>query len=107
MSLVVDSSVAIKWFVRETLYREADALLAAESELFAPSLLVYEVANVFWKKWRLGEVTADQADHPAYDCFYVACARLLGCPLVTADTRLHRVLQATEYAASVRHLADA
>ena len=28
------------------------------------------------------------ADHPVYDCFYIALARREGMPLVTADKRL-------------------
>jgi predicted nucleic acid-binding protein len=34
-----------------------------------------------------------QLQHPAYDCFYLALSRRLDAPLITADKRLHAVLQ--------------
>ncbi|RLE68174.1 MAG: PIN domain nuclease [Thermoprotei archaeon] len=47
--VVVDASVAVKWFVPERYYERAvalrDAYLRGEVELIAPDLIVYEVAN--------------------------------------------------------------
>ena len=54
--VVVDSSVAIKWFIREELFAEARRLLAPEYELLAPDLLWAELGNVLWKKHRRGEL---------------------------------------------------
>lgn len=53
--VVVDASVAVKWFVPEALSIEARHLLAPEYELLAPDLLWAEVGNVLWKKHRRGE----------------------------------------------------
>ena len=58
MKLVVDASVVVKWFVSETLSEEARLLLAHRLELHAPDLLLVEYANVIWKKFRRGELTA-------------------------------------------------
>jgi predicted nucleic acid-binding protein len=64
MKVVVDASVAVKWFVAEDegQVRAARRLLLASCELLAPGLLLTEVANVMWKKLRLGQVTREQGD---------------------------------------------
>ena len=58
MKLVVDASVAVKWFVSETLSGEARLLLSHRLELHAPDLLLAEYANVIWKKVRRRELKA-------------------------------------------------
>ena len=54
--VVVDSSVVVKWFIRE----ESDdapalqllkSLLEGKRDFIIPDLLFYEVGNVFLKKW--------------------------------------------------------
>jgi predicted nucleic acid-binding protein len=61
MILVVDASVAIKWFVEEPLRPQARALLADRHEFIAPDLLIAEVANIAWKKVLRGEIQVEQA----------------------------------------------
>ncbi len=61
MSLVIDSSIAIKWFVRETWHEEALGLAERDEALLAPDLIVAEVTNTAWKKALRGEVTSAQA----------------------------------------------
>jgi predicted nucleic acid-binding protein len=61
MILVIDASVAIKWFVQEPLRPQARALLAGRHEFVAPDLLIAEVANITWKKTVRREIQADQA----------------------------------------------
>jgi predicted nucleic acid-binding protein len=61
MSLVVDASVAIKWFIQEALHAEARRLLDEHDVLYAPDLIVSEVANIAWKKSILGEIGDVQA----------------------------------------------
>ena len=53
-SWVVDSCVAIKWFVREPDSGAALQLLATEVDFVAPDLILVEVANALWKNARLG-----------------------------------------------------
>ena len=64
MRVVVDASVAVKWFVDEggTGVRAARRLLLAGHDLIAPSLLLSEVQNVLWKKLRAGQVRREQGD---------------------------------------------
>ena len=61
MILVVDASVAIKWFVQEPLRPQARKLLVDRHEFVEPDLLVSEVANIAWKKTGRGEIQPDQA----------------------------------------------
>jgi predicted nucleic acid-binding protein len=68
MMLVADASVVIKWFVREELHAEATALLVGENELYAPDLLLSEIANVAWKKTVRGEIHAPQATQIVAAC---------------------------------------
>ena len=61
MSLVVDASVAVKWFVKEPLRAEARHLVERSDALYAPDLLFAEVANAAWKMARRNEIGRDQA----------------------------------------------
>lgn len=125
--LVIDASVAIKWFVDEP-----DTPLASvvylKHALIAPELLGAECANILWKKHRRGELALDafeeallefetaaielrgmrelialagaiasRLDHPAYDCFYLALAIEEQAPFVTADASLVRKLRAASF----------
>lgn len=63
MSVVVDASVAFKWFVPdEQLAREAGAVLTSDPVLLAPDFLVAEVCNIAWRSVRLGRIPPRQAD---------------------------------------------
>ncbi|HYJ90036.1 MAG TPA: type II toxin-antitoxin system VapC family toxin [Pyrinomonadaceae bacterium] len=57
MKLVVDASVAVKWYVPEIFEADADRVLRTASELHAPELILPEFSNIIWKKIRLGEIT--------------------------------------------------
>ena len=61
MILIVDASVAIKWFVKENLHDEALELLQHHDRLQAPELIVAELTNVVWKKRLRREITEGQA----------------------------------------------
>jgi predicted nucleic acid-binding protein len=60
MSLIVDASVAVKWFAAENGSDRAEALLATGEELIAPDLVLAEVSNVMWKKLRGRLLSSDQ-----------------------------------------------
>lgn len=62
MNLVVDASVAIKWYVKEEYENEASLLLNPQFALHGPELLVPEFGNIVWKKYRAGELTRDEAN---------------------------------------------
>ena len=61
MKLTVDASVVVKWYVSETHSEEARLLLGHRLERFAPEFVLVELANIFWKKARLGEIGDPQA----------------------------------------------
>jgi predicted nucleic acid-binding protein len=60
--LVVDASVAVKWYVPEPGSPAAAALLGGSARLLAPDLLVAEFGNTLWKKTRRGELKGDEGD---------------------------------------------
>ena len=61
MTVVVDASVACKWFIPESGTEQAIALLQSGEGLAAPDILIPEVCNVAWRKARTGEISAQQA----------------------------------------------
>jgi predicted nucleic acid-binding protein len=87
VNLVVDASVAIKWFAPEVLSPEAESLLDGGDALFAPDLLLLECGNIIWKKVRLGELARADGD--------AALAVLRSGPIDLLDTRplVERALQ--------------
>ena len=58
---VVDASVAVKWFVAETDSLVADELSASNHRLFAPRLILTEVANALGRKAMAGLMSAAEA----------------------------------------------
>ena len=61
MIIVVDASVAVKWFVEENERDLARALLFSDRIRIAPALVLTEVANVLRKKLSLKEIQPEQA----------------------------------------------
>ena len=136
MKWVVDASVAAKWLAPEPDSPLAEALLddelIAPDLLFAEvgNILwkkqlrgeMDAAATHIGVRWLLqvplqvhdsAGLLADalalalQLHHPAYDCFYLALARRVDAPLVTADRRLHarcHAADAVELAQRVRLL---
>ena len=64
--VVVDSSVAVKWFFEEPYSAEAHRLLEAYEvgslTLLAPDLLYAELGNIVWKKHRFQGLAAEDAE---------------------------------------------
>jgi predicted nucleic acid-binding protein len=113
---LIDTSVVVKWFVAEEKQDAAEALIG--TALIAPDLLMIEVSNAMWKKWRKHEIDVAQAavaqslvstfvelvpsrpfaesalaiaielEHPVYDCFYLAMCEAMAHRMITADKRL-------------------
>ena len=65
MKLVVDASVAAKWFNLEELSDKAadikEAYVKGDLELAAPTHIIYEVGNSIWKNKQLTETEANDA----------------------------------------------
>ena len=138
MKWVIDASVAAKWLAPEPDTPLAEALLAddliAPDLLYAEVANILwkkqlrgemdAATTQIGARWLLqvplqvhdsASLLADalalalQLQHPAYDCFYLALARRVDAPLVTADRRLHARCHAVDAAglgASVRLLDD-
>src|SRR5712692_8112421 len=72
-TVVVDTSIVIKWVIDETDSSIAVALLARWiSEgliILAPSLLAYEITNVLYQRLRKGSITLDEADDQGFSHF--------------------------------------
>lgn len=65
--LVIDSSVAIKWWVPEVHSADALRYLDPDLERDAPELLLAEAGNILWKKVRAGELTREEAERIGAD----------------------------------------
>ena len=124
---VVDASVAVKWFSEEIHTDIAERLLArahrGSLKLYAPDLLITEVANALWKGKHFDEarITASLQilfDAPielvapdrelmvaavslmvshnltSYDALHVALASFLSIPLFTANPKDHDKVKA-------------
>lgn len=132
--IVIDSSVAFKWLVREDGSDEALALIGRP--MIAPDLLMIECGDALWKRVRRGDTPAAEAapalaalpialtvvasaplvadaaeiaialNHPIYDCIFLALAERDDLPLLTADTRFHRAVAETPFAARMKIFGD-
>ena len=64
-NVVMDSSVAIKWFVTEPYSTESRKILdgykAGDINLLAPDLINAEVGNIIWKKHHVQDLSAEDA----------------------------------------------
>src|SRR3989339_270423 len=59
--LVIDASVAVKWFIPEAGSIAAVKLLDDRKQLIAPDLIYPEVGNIFWKLCGRRLLTDDEA----------------------------------------------
>ena len=62
MTLVVDASVAFKWFAQEDGTDRALQLIERGEPIVAPDLILADVCNAAWKSLRRGELVAAQFD---------------------------------------------
>jgi predicted nucleic acid-binding protein len=59
--VVVDASIAVKWFFREVGSKDAVALRESDSDFIAPELIIAEIGNAAWAKQLRKEIAADDA----------------------------------------------
>jgi len=124
--IVVDATIAAKWYLHETDSARALALIAGSQDpLYAPDWIHVEVTSAIARRHRMGGASRAEAEalisdwrrdldlgrvvlqpwqslveqatelalatgHGLVDCLYLACAKRLGAPLLTADEKLHR-----------------
>lgn len=62
MKIVLDASIAVKWFADEIHADAARRLLTDRYDLLAPELIYAEVANAFLKRWRRKEMSRKSVD---------------------------------------------
>ena len=60
-AVVVDASVAVKWFLPEIHAEAARRVLARRRELLAPDLIWAEVGNALWKQSRRAQISPEAA----------------------------------------------
>lgn len=106
--LVIDASVAVKWFIPEPDSAKAiairDRLVDGKLELVAPDLLAYEVANTlrFHPEITKRQIEQDMEDLMALDIDLLMPTR----ELVAAATDIARDLEMTVYDASYLSVAQ-
>jgi predicted nucleic acid-binding protein len=61
MSLVIDASVAVKWYFPEAFAEESQALLSQGKRFLAPDLLLTQVSTVLWRRVRTNLITHEEA----------------------------------------------
>jgi predicted nucleic acid-binding protein len=123
-TFIIDTSVAIKWYLPEIYQSEAQRFLDPMLDRHAPDLLHAELGSVLLKKVRRREIKADECrgylgrlsavpliSHEAlplrqvaleigssfYDGLFLALALQLGGRLVTADFKLYRKIQGSPF----------
>jgi predicted nucleic acid-binding protein len=136
VTLVIDASIALKWFLVEPDSAIAQNHIRHDGALVAPDLIMAEFANVIWLRRRQGAMTRPQAvqamgdlaailvlasteglalqayrlaeefDHPVYDCFYFALAEREGAVHVTADKRFVERVRAARPKAPIALLGE-
>jgi len=60
-TLIVDASVAVKWFFEEPGSDEAAELQDGDAKFIAPDLVVAEIGNAAWKKFLRKQISAADA----------------------------------------------
>lgn len=60
-SLIVDASVAVKWFFREPDSQRAIDLRQGDLDFIAPELIIAEIGNAAWKKCMKNQIDAADA----------------------------------------------
>jgi predicted nucleic acid-binding protein len=118
--IVVDASVAVKWFIPEAGEEAAAQLLNSKKRLVAPALVRLEVTGAILRRYREGHLSEKKAreatgaweamlehrvvrlipdgelfddavqmaflaKHTLADCLYLAAAKRLAAPVITAD----------------------
>lgn len=109
--LVIDASVAVKWFVVEPFSREARRVLSAYQNgaisFYAPDIFIAEFANTIWKKQLFqGLAETDAADiltaFGNLDIALVPTSALLSEAYQLATTHRRAIYDALYLALSVR-----
>ncbi|HXD85816.1 MAG TPA: type II toxin-antitoxin system VapC family toxin [Urbifossiella sp.] len=87
--LVVDASVATKWFVPEVLSAEARQWQSRGDDLHAPAIFLdIEIANILWKKMVRGDLIRSDVDRILLQLPILPLVRHLEGPLIPAAVEI-------------------
>lgn len=87
MTVVIDASIALKWFVPENLRQEAMDILRTEEHIAAPDLLIPDIAALLFEKARRDEITGLQA------VTILSCLQSSGLELIPASSVCNRAVE--------------
>lgn len=87
-TIIVDASVAVKWFLPEEGAAEAKSLLNGTFRLLAPDLLWIEVGSVAWKIARRGDLTPAEAEQIVRDAAAFPVEIVESLPLLPSAIRI-------------------
>jgi predicted nucleic acid-binding protein len=95
-AVVVDASIAVKWWAPEPDSPAAARLIEGGWRLIAPDLMAAEAANAWWDKHRLGEMPRADVEVAvsrlnALGIEWIPTARLVGAATRTAIELRHSV----------------
>ncbi len=105
-TLVVDASVAVKWFLPEDGSERAESLIRGEFRLVAPDLLWTEVGNVLWKIARRGSITPAEAGRMLRDASAMPVEIMESLPLLPEALRIATTADRSVYDSLYVALAD-
>lgn len=91
MLYVIDAGVAVKWFIPEEdsaiTHQLLERYLQGLDTPIAPDLLISECGNVFWRRQRQGDITAEEATESIDDLL------TLDIPLVSVSNLVQSALR--------------
>jgi predicted nucleic acid-binding protein len=96
-TLVVDASVAAKWFFEEDQSASARRLFSSRRSLVAPELLGVELANVIWKRVQRKELDTNAAVDMLADFQRLAVEIIPSAPYLPAALELAILTGRTVY----------
>ena len=105
--VVVDASVAVKWFLPEIHFEAALRYFDDDCERLAPDLLYVEFGNVIWKRARRTELSDDEAREALRSLRLVPIEVHPAQPFLETAYEVARALDRTVYDALYLVLASA
>lgn len=83
MTIAIDASVGVKWFVEESRSSAARKILGKAESLIAPDIFTPEISNAVWKKVKADEISIDQgkaivSNLPLFIDHFVPSSQLVG-----------------------------